>query len=74
MLYADLDQQAAYDLLIADGVLPDTPRRSDDARSPKQTQAAAHGCPAPTGGATPLYLLDSDVNLVWVQCGTCIRR
>ncbi len=23
---------------------------------------------------TPLYLLDSDVNLVWVQCGNCLRR
>jgi hypothetical protein len=22
----------------------------------------------------PLYLLDFDVNLVWVQCGTCLRR
>jgi hypothetical protein len=22
----------------------------------------------------PLYLLDSDVNLVWVQCGNCLRR
>ena len=25
-------------------------------------------------GDTPLYLLDSDVNLVWVQCSTCLRR
>ena len=25
-------------------------------------------------GDTPLYLLDSDVNVVWVQCGTCLRR
>jgi len=23
---------------------------------------------------TALYLLDSDVNLVWVQCGTCLHR
>jgi hypothetical protein len=22
----------------------------------------------------PLYLLDFDVNLVWVQCGNCLRR
>jgi hypothetical protein len=22
----------------------------------------------------PLYLLDCDVNLVWVQCGHCLRR
>jgi hypothetical protein len=25
-------------------------------------------------GDTPLYLLDYDVNLVWVQCGACLRR
>ena len=25
-------------------------------------------------GDTPLYLLDYDVNLVWVQCGGCLRR
>ncbi|MGH3884433.1 MAG: hypothetical protein ACRDRY_00800 [Pseudonocardiaceae bacterium] len=23
---------------------------------------------------TALYLLASDVNLVWVQCGNCLRR
>jgi hypothetical protein len=22
----------------------------------------------------PLYLLDFDINLVWVQCGNCLRR
>ncbi|MDT7712184.1 MAG: hypothetical protein QOG46_873 [Pseudonocardiales bacterium] len=22
----------------------------------------------------PLYLLDFDLNLVWVQCGNCLRR
>ena len=34
MLYADLDadQQAAYDLLVAEGALPDTLGCSDDAR------------------------------------------
>jgi len=26
------------------------------------------------GDTTGLYLLDSEVNLVWVQCGTCLRR
>ena len=33
LLYTHLnaDQQAVYDLLIADGVLSETPRRSDDA-------------------------------------------
>lgn len=25
-------------------------------------------------GDSPLYLLDYDVNLVWVQCGACLRR
>ncbi len=25
-------------------------------------------------GDTPLYLLDYNVNLVWVQCGACLRR
>ena len=25
-------------------------------------------------GDTPVYLLASDVNLVWVQCCTCLRR
>jgi hypothetical protein len=25
-------------------------------------------------GNTPLYLLHCDVNLVWVQCGNCLRR
>ena len=25
-------------------------------------------------GDTPLYLLDDDVNMVWVQCGSCLRR
>lgn len=25
-------------------------------------------------GDTPLYLLDYDVNLVWVQYGACLRR
>jgi hypothetical protein len=25
-------------------------------------------------GDIPLFLLDSDVNLVWVQCGSCLRR
>ena len=23
---------------------------------------------------TALYLLDSDVNLIWVQCGKCLHR
>ncbi len=33
MLYThlDADQQAAYDVLVAAGVLPDTPERHDDA-------------------------------------------
>ncbi|MGH3830613.1 MAG: hypothetical protein ACRDRS_09230 [Pseudonocardiaceae bacterium] len=26
------------------------------------------------GDNTALYLLDSDVNLLWVQCGHCLRR
>jgi len=26
------------------------------------------------GDTTGLYLLDSEVNLVWVQCGNCLRR
>ncbi len=26
------------------------------------------------GDNSALYLLDSDVNLVWVQCGNCLRR
>jgi hypothetical protein len=21
-----------------------------------------------------VYLLDCDINLIWVQCGTCLRR
>jgi hypothetical protein len=25
-------------------------------------------------GDTPLYMLNYNVNLVWVQCGTCLRR
>ncbi|MDQ3762791.1 MAG: hypothetical protein M3460_14395 [Actinomycetota bacterium] len=30
--------------------------------------------PCPSCSDTPLYLLDSDVNLIWVQCGNCLRR
>jgi hypothetical protein len=26
------------------------------------------------GDNTALYLLNSDVNMVWVQCGNCLRR
>jgi hypothetical protein len=26
------------------------------------------------GADTPLYLLHCDINLVWVQCATCLRR
>ncbi len=26
------------------------------------------------GDNTALYLLDYDINLVWVQCGNCLRR
>ncbi|MGH3612408.1 MAG: hypothetical protein ACRDRK_07375 [Pseudonocardia sp.] len=26
------------------------------------------------GGTAGLYLLHSEVNLVWVQCGDCLRR
>jgi hypothetical protein len=24
--------------------------------------------------STPLYLLDCDANMIWVQCGQCLRR
>jgi hypothetical protein len=30
--------------------------------------------PCPSCGDTPLYLLDYDINLIWVQCPTCLRR
>jgi hypothetical protein len=26
------------------------------------------------GDNTALYLLDSEVNLIWVQCGKCLHR
>jgi hypothetical protein len=29
---------------------------------------------ASCGGNTPLYLLHCEVNLVWVQCKSCLRR
>ncbi|MGH3780465.1 MAG: hypothetical protein ACRDRO_07505 [Pseudonocardiaceae bacterium] len=30
--------------------------------------------PCTSCGEIPLYLLESDVNLIWVQCGNCLRR
>jgi hypothetical protein len=30
--------------------------------------------PCPSCGTTPVYLLDYDINLIWVQCGSCLRR
>jgi hypothetical protein len=30
--------------------------------------------PCPSCGTNPVYLLDCDINLIWVQCGTCLRR
>jgi hypothetical protein len=30
--------------------------------------------PCPSCGTTPVYLLDCDINLIWLQCGTCLRR
>src|SRR5881398_951415 len=28
----------------------------------------------PSCATTPVYLLDCDINLIWLQCGTCLRR
>jgi hypothetical protein len=30
--------------------------------------------PCPYCSHSPLYLLGSDINLIWVQCGNCLRR
>jgi hypothetical protein len=30
--------------------------------------------PCPSCGTAPVYLLDCNINLIWLQCGNCLHR